>query len=180
MSINEQLFYFLNSFALQNDILDLIILFAAEYLGWVLLVGLLSFIFTHRHNRREGFKNVFVILSTAVFAWVVAKAIKYGLDNPRPFQSLENVNMVFEYGDNIFEYGDNDSLPSGHATFFAAIATAVFFYHKQLGALYILGAVLIGLARIAGGVHFPTDILAGYALGGLIGYAAYKIYHLQK
>jgi len=171
--MNEQLFYFLNSFALQNDTLDLIILFGAEYLGWVLLVGLLTFIFTHRHTKKEGFKNILVILSTATFALIVSKAIKHSFVSPRPFQVLNGVNVIFEHG-------YNDSMPSGHATFFFAIATAVFFYHKWLGVIYFLGALLIGLARIVAGIHFPIDILVGYALGGIIGYTAYKIFHLKK
>jgi len=37
-----------------------------------------------------------------------------------------------------------------------------------LGKWYFAGAVLIGLARIAAGVHFPIDILAGLLLGLIV------------
>ena len=37
--------------------------------------------------------------------------------------------------------------------------------NKKVGYFYIMGAILIGLARIASGVHFPIDIIFGYIIG---------------
>ena len=34
--------------------------------------------------------------------------------------------------------------------------------------LYFIVALIVGLARVVGGVHFPLDILAGYILGIII------------
>ena len=69
---------------------------------------------------------------------------------------------------------DPFSFPSGHATFFSALATALYFYHKRLGLWFGLGAVIIGLARIISGIHYPADILTGFGLGMLIaGLVAY-------
>jgi len=39
--------------------------------------------------------------------------------------------------------------------------------------LYASG-LLIGIARIAAGVHYPLDILGGIILGTLTGYIAYR------
>jgi hypothetical protein len=61
-------------------------------------------------------------------------------------------------------------LPSGHAQ-----STAVFWgvlapvFRRPWGlVLGILAPLIIGLSRIYLGVHFPTDVLAGWLLGGLI------------
>jgi len=171
--MNQELFHLFNAYALQYEWLDQVILFAAEYLGWVLIAGLVTFLFTHKHDRKEGFKNILVIFSAAALAWGLAHAVKYFSVSPRPFASLPDANVLFETKSGL------DSFPSGHATFFAALATAVFFYHRSLGALYLLGAFLIGIARIAAGVHWPVDVLAGWGIGGAVAYFAYKFYHLR-
>jgi len=61
-----------------------------------------------------------------------------------------------------------------------ALGTALFAYHKKLGAIYILGALAIGVARVVAGVHWPGDILAGWFLGAVIGWLAYSMYHVLK
>lgn len=67
------------------------------------------------------------------------------------------------------------SFPSGHATASAVVYLTIGALLAQRAStwpartLYLLGAIIlvaaIGLSRIYLGVHFPTDILAGWALG---------------
>ena len=75
---------------------------------------------------------------------------------------LENIRPLFP------ETGF--AFPSGHATFFAALAISIFFLNKKVGYIFIFFALLIGLARIMAGVHFPIDILGGFILGSLVAY----------
>ena len=62
------------------------------------------------------------------------------------------------------------SFPSGHATnsvsTFAALGCNV--RKKWLKIVLFLMPVLIGLSRLALGVHYPTDILAGWAISALV------------
>lgn len=64
-----------------------------------------------------------------------------------------------------FEPSDKFSLPSGHtaAAFVMASAIAQVYPPAQFAAFGWAG--LIGLSRVALGVHYPMDILAGAALG---------------
>jgi len=103
-------------------------------------------------------------------AWGASRAIKYFYPSPRPFEVFDNIKLLFTHG-------GGDSFPSGHATFFMALAIALSAYHKRLGIVYIFGALAIGLARVIAGVHFPIDIIAGYILGGIIGIAVYKFFN---
>ena len=73
------------------------------------------------------------------------------------------------------------SFPSGHASFFMALACAIFISHKKAGYLFMFFALLIGIARIIAGVHFPVDILGGFILGYAISRVIYFFrcyYHL--
>lgn len=67
------------------------------------------------------------------------------------------------------------SFPSGHATTTSALAVAVMFVIWEMwgtgggrttaAILATLVTLLVGLSRIVLGVHFPTDVVAGFALG---------------
>ncbi|AZQ12178.1 phosphatase PAP2 family protein [Shewanella khirikhana] len=64
-----------------------------------------------------------------------------------------------------FEPSDKFSLPSGHTAAAFVMATAIAdVYPAALFAAYGW-ACLIGLSRVALGVHYPMDIAAGAALG---------------
>jgi undecaprenyl-diphosphatase len=60
-----------------------------------------------------------------------------------------------------------NSFPSGHAAFFFAIAFMVYYFDKRLGYIFLSGALLMGLARVVAGIHFPSDIISGILLGWL-------------
>ncbi len=70
---------------------------------------------------------------------------------------------------------DGSSFPSGHATNTCAFALVTLYVlwhvvqHRGLTAaatlLLIAVVLLVGLSRIVLGVHYPSDVLGGYALG---------------
>jgi len=57
-----------------------------------------------------------------------------------------------------------------------ALAFAIFLTHKKVGYWFMFFALLIGIARIIVGVHFPIDILGGFILGALIAYLVRFVY----
>jgi membrane-associated phospholipid phosphatase len=67
-------------------------------------------------------------------------------------------------------------LPSGHAqgpaTFWGAVALEV--RRPWFTVLVVCVVFLIGLSRLYGGVHFPTDVLAGWAVGLAVLWLFYK------
>ena len=77
-------------------------------------------------------------------------------------------------------YTNNYSFPSGHAVtaFIAATIILAYLGWKWGLASYIVAA-LIGISRIVLDVHYPSDVLAGAAigivLGGLVMFAAYRL-----
>ena len=164
--MNESVFNFFYGFAHTNFALDAAGIFIARDFGFVILTVLLIYLYKHE-DKREGMKDLFIVLATAVAAWFIAHWAKDVFHTLRPFDALSSVTpLVTESG---------YAFPSGHATFFMALASVLWYYHKYLGLFFGLSAVLIGIASITAGVHWPIDILGGLFLGLAIGTTAYKL-----
>jgi undecaprenyl-diphosphatase len=63
------------------------------------------------------------------------------------------------------------SFPSGHAASAAAFATGVALEKPGLAAPVIVLAAAVGASRVVTGVHYPSDVLAGFAIGAAVGAA---------
>lgn len=161
--MNQTIFNFFYSIAHQSSTLDAVISFVAVWYGLVILAILLIYLYEHE-DKREGVKDLFVVLVSAASAWFVAHFLKDFFHTLRPFDATTSVTPLF--------HETGYAFPSGHATFFMALASALWFYHKRLAVFFGLSAILIGLARIASGVHWPVDILGGLFLGSIIGVVA--------
>lgn len=57
------------------------------------------------------------------------------------------------------------SFVSDHATLAMALAVGLFIAHRRAGLAGIALAVLLGFSRVYLGVHYPTDVIGGLALG---------------
>lgn len=104
----------------------------------------------------------------------------------RPY--LYNASLTLTQKQELFEDGNpQKSFVSGHASM--AFCSAVFLstvytnlygkdpYSNIVWATSISIAALVGYLRIESGMHFPSDVLVGAAVGSIIGYA---IPHLHK
>ena len=58
------------------------------------------------------------------------------------------------------------SFPSDHAVLFYALSTGLFFISKRVGiGAFVYTSIMIAMPRIYLGLHYPTDIVAGAAVG---------------
>jgi undecaprenyl-diphosphatase len=65
------------------------------------------------------------------------------------------------------------SFPSDHAMLWMSIATGIFLLSRSVGALALLyTGIFICLPRVYLGLHYPTDVLAGAAIGVTITWIA--------
>ena len=65
------------------------------------------------------------------------------------------------------------SFPSDHAAAAFALAFAVFFVSRCAGSLLLVAAGAIGLSRVIVGLHYPSDVLAGLAVGLVCAWAVH-------
>jgi undecaprenyl-diphosphatase len=70
---------------------------------------------------------------------------------------------------------DRFSFPSGHTLNAFALGAAVSLTLPALAPLLAPLAVSVGISRVVLGVHYPSDVLAGAAIGSLIGLGAYLV-----
>jgi undecaprenyl-diphosphatase len=126
--------------------------------SWFWLVGLgLLWLFGTEYWRTRAIVMAVGILVTAV----VVMAIKFTVRRRRP---------EGEWG-GIYRTTDPHSFPSGHAArmiMLAVVASGM--GPAWFGALLIVWALGVALARVAMGVHYLSDILAGMLLGILMGF----------
>lgn len=93
-------------------------------------------------------------------ALIAASLLKVTFAFPRP---------ALVFGDAIRVIGEADSqysLPSGHATFSALVVSALWtLANKWLRSILVLYLVVVGWSRVAAGMHFPSDVVAGWLVG---------------
>ncbi len=169
--LNNQIFFFLYNFAHQSDTLDKVIVFFADTLPYIAIFLAVIFLIFHHEaipnkniwsdlkNYLKKWHEILFVFFSGIFAWCFASILKIVIHTLRPFDAFMNVHSL------ISETGF--AFPSGHATFYSALAVSLFFCHKKIGYVFMFFALLIGIARIIAGVHFPIDILGGFILGTL-------------
>jgi undecaprenyl-diphosphatase len=95
-------------------------------------------------------------------ALALGNVVAHLVDRPRPF-------VAHPLSVHLFAAHPADSgFPSDHATASFAIAVALLLRDRRWG-LPVLGcSIVLAVARVALGLHYPTDVLAGAALGAAV------------
>lgn len=157
--MNLIIFEKINSLAFKWDLLDQVLIFGALYLPYILVI--LSFSLLIFNFKRYKFLPILSILSgsIALLFTLLFRALYY---NPRPFVSIDSQFLL--------DHNDISSFPSGHTSFFFAFSTIIFLYNRKAGILFYILSFVIGLSRIATGLHWPIDILGGIILGSAVGF----------
>ena len=152
------LFYLLNQYALKSKILDDAAVFFANWSGYLMVAAFLIFLWQKRapiSKKAEIFTGCF--LPAIVSRLGITVLIRHLYYRPRPYLT-DAVNVLIDKS-------REPSFPSGHAAFFFAFSLAVYYHNKKLGTVFLAVSVLMALARIFAGAHWPSDIPAGALVG---------------
>lgn len=150
-------------------------LISPEYATWVQVLsesvvlwwaGLLLFIWFSWHFRHdtEGKRNALRIFFTIISVFVIYSIINFWIPAWRP-----NPQTVVGGIAPLIPHPIDNSFPSGHALFSAALLVGVWRYYRNpltLSVTIILGILTVVL-RVIGWVHYPWDILGGLFFGTL-------------
>ena len=114
--------------------------------------------FMRKHH--EIPRSLVRIFLPGIVVYILAWVLKAWLFVPRPI-------LVLGIAPIIIVFDQNWAFPSAHATFFSAMATSIFFRSRRAGVLFYCAALVVAFARVAGGVHWPSDAVGGLALGAV-------------
>lgn len=172
----ENILYALQYLLVDWQILDFMTWFADAFVFvWPVMLVVL-YVSGMAFNRRDLKLGAVWIFLSAVFAAIVNIVIQLFSTKQRPDQVLD---LWFSKKEDLllYDFLPQGSFPSDHASVAFAIATATLVwgvYRKKptfvwLAVFLYIGAGVMSIARVWIGIHWPTDVLAGLAIGLFIG-----------
>lgn len=154
-SLDLQIFNFIHQLVGKSRLLDLTAIFFADYFGYIFVLVFLFIIFSSKKLKEAMFNLSFVSLAILLSRGIFTEVLRFFFFRNRPFVEL-GFNPLINHS------ASEASFPSGHMTFYFALVFALYYLdYKKWSWLFIPGLVLMGLARIYAGVHWPLDIAAG-------------------
>ena len=154
--IDYSIFIFLNNLS-RSTHLEGLIFFLARY-----LVVVFALVILYLMTKKE--KRIIYVLAATAIAFIIDQTVALFYVRQRPFVSHPEVN-------HLALRVTIASFPSTHAIILFSIISSLYFFHYRRWAafLFIIGLIII-TARVAAGVHYPSDVLAGALFGVLIGW----------
>lgn len=126
---------------------------------WIVLAAVLL---CFKKTRKTGICLGTVLLIGEILGNQILKKI---FERPRPYTVNPDITLVI---DKLSSF----SFPSGHSRCAVECAVSIYANNKKWGIAAIVVAVLTCLSRMYLYVHYPTDVLAGAALGVIDGLLA--------
>ena len=144
---------------IHNPVLDKIMLFITSLgddgIMWI-AIGVICLLF--KKHRRMGLHLLLSMLCTFILGNLILKNI---IARPRPCDIDTTVALLLSRPHGY-------SFPSGHSINSMVAAVALFLNNKKIGIPAVIVATLIGFSRMYLFVHFPTDVLVGFAIAILV------------
>ncbi|MEV3974447.1 phosphatase PAP2 family protein [Streptomyces sp. NPDC050698] len=142
---------------------DRVMEFVGEYgLLFAIVLLVVGCWWTVRRRRDEDAVSTVAALIWAPLAAGIAVLVNVPIrgfvERPRPFLDHQGIEVLVQ--------GKTDySFVSDHATIVMALAVGLFVAHRRFGLVALVLALFGGFIRVYMGVHYPTDVVGGFALG---------------
>ena len=99
-------------------------------------------------------------LCIPALSFLLCTLIRKYINKPRPYEIYDFIPLD--------KHDKGESFPSRHTLSAFAIGYCTLYISLPLGMITLLFALLVGLSRLIGGLHFPSDILSGFLLASLL------------
>jgi undecaprenyl-diphosphatase len=179
--IDRLLFSFFNQ-TIANPFFDVLMPFLTDLNKYTLsfivvgLVWIILVIWGGKTGRIVAAGLILVIALTDQFNSSILKSI---FERSRPCHFVDDIFNV-ENVRLLVGCGGGRSFPSSHAANNAAAATLLSWYYPRIKWWFIVFAFIIGFSRIYVGVHFPIDVLGGFAVGVVCGFVVIGTFTLAE
>ena len=150
--------------------MEMLIVFGAKYLIIVSVAALLWSLYILKGKKRQYLIGLTVVALPVAF--LLSRVAGHFYYNARPFVVGNFTPLISHAADNGF--------PSDHMLLAALLATLVFFVNARLGTIAWVVALLVGLSRVAAGVHHTGDIVGSAIISIIAVFIAHYILFLSK
>lgn len=141
--------------AVEDPLLTLVNLSEALFLGTLVVICLVA----HGERWASWRRTAVAAGLSAGLGLALAQVISGLVGRSRPFVADPSGVHVFAH------HAADASFPSDHATAAVAIAVAILLRKRAWGIAALAVAMVVSIGRIALGLHYPSDVLAGTVLG---------------
>ncbi|MFN8268343.1 MAG: phosphatase PAP2 family protein [Chitinophagales bacterium] len=172
-SIDYSIFHFINQ-TISNTALDTILLFMRNAYTWIPLYVIIVFYLVYKYKWAGITYILYIVIAFAMADLFAYQLLKPLFGRMRPCHSATlYVRLVADH------CGGKFSFPSSHATNHAAIAFSIIFAklfkNKYVNYAWAVWAIIISIAQVYVGVHYPSDVVAGFIIGIIIATINYKV-----
>ncbi len=157
-AFNQWAFEVIYGWSHRYPLLDIVGVFFAEYLAYFLVAAFFVLLYYEKEWPRRFYLFAEGAIAVMLSRGLVTEIIRFFSHHLRPFDAIGIKPLIPESG---------WSFPSGHMTFYFALAMVVWYTNRKWGQWFLVLTAIMGIARIYVGVHWPLDILGGAAIGVL-------------
>ena len=108
-------------------------------------------------------QQVGIYLFIPASGFVILSLFRKKINRPRPYETWD-IDPLLD------KDSSGQSMPSRHVFSATIISMACLHASLPVGLACLLFSALLGLVRVLGGVHYPKDVLVGYACGLVWGF----------
>lgn len=160
---------FFNQIAFEYPLFDSMVVGLSQFhlFKGVILVGILWYVWFQPEHRDDRNREIVIVsILSAVIGLAIARVMVYTL----PFRTRPAYNealpLRYPEGDPTQYLEDLSAFPSDHAVMWFTVAFGIFLISRRAGIFAMLyTAIFISIPRIYLGLHHPTDIIGGAAIG---------------
>lgn len=127
---------------------------------------LITYLDGRRHDDLAAVAGSVWAGAAALVALGIGQLIGGAVDRLRPYETMTNVHVLVDKTTDF-------SFPSDHATAAGAVAVGLLLANRRWGIVASALAVLMAFTRVYVGAHYPGDVVAGLALGGIVAAAGW-------
>lgn len=157
--VDVRLFMLLNQ-EWTSRALDTVMPFLTDFDHWRLPLILVLLVFLARGGTEVRLGILFAVLAVAAADQISSAGIKPLFERARPFDVIEGTRQL------VGAHGY--AFPSSHAANTFAAGTFLALRFRRWWPILVLPA-LVAYSRVYVGVHYPSDVVAGAALGACVG-----------
>ena len=116
----------------------------------------------------KGDERFLKVVAVPAAGFIMLTVFRKAINRSRPYEK-------FDIDPIIKKDTKGQSMPSRHIYSITVIAMTFLYVMPALGIVFLVFALILAGVRVIGGVHYPTDVLAGFLLGVLSGLPLYII-----